>query len=424
MPEKAPGLDMAAAYDDYAGLLSATGHEVALPVLAQHLAGGEERAADVEATLLRRGTGEDIERAAAERMRELLDRLAEEIRDVLGDDAPSDVGGLAEALRGCSAEQRDLAADVVLLNGHRQFLRPRRVRLAEVRQVLAESGELALVKVLPHVRRELARRGIDVAEGEVERWFDGADADCEVPKCLKGIVAGLGPAFQTGLIDLEKMVGHTDPDRWLEAVRLKLQFRSHSAMHKAIAEATSLKYDCVHKALSGRHKAKRIQAEIKYCLERWLREADNGGEPAIPEEYRGVPVRKMHGLMARLESKYRTKEDIYRLLSERTGIKTGSVRRYFQSNGQLKYAPLAVCRCAEQLAAEGRAAEPRRSYLADVRTRRVAQELAQKANEALVQWHRGSAGVEEELAFKELRRALIVTLKEHRCRAPVVARVG
>ena len=66
MPEKAPGLEMAAAYDDYAGLLSATGHEVALPVLAQHLAGGEERAADVEATLLRRSTGEAIERAARE----------------------------------------------------------------------------------------------------------------------------------------------------------------------------------------------------------------------------------------------------------------------------------------------------------------------------------------------------------------------
>ena len=280
------------------------------------------------------------------------------------------------------------------------------------------------MKVVPHVCRELARRGFELPEEEIGRWFDGAEADCQVPSCLRRIVAGLGPEFRTGLMGLEEMVGDADPDQWLEAARVKLQFRSHSSMHKAIAEATSLKYDCVHKALSGRRKAKRIQAEIKYCLERWLREHDGGQEPSIPEDYRGVPVQRMYALMARLETKYPTKEDIYRLISERTGIKTGSVRRYFQSNGQLKYAPLAVFRCAESLAAEERPVLQPRTYLADTRTRQVAKELARKANDALLRWQGNGRTVENELAFKELRRALIVTLKERRSRAPVVARVG
>jgi hypothetical protein len=422
-----PVLEMAAAYEDYVGLLSAAGHAVELPVLARHLAGGEQQAAGVAAALQGRQDDGAFEQVAAERMQTLLAGLADELREALGRDGPRSPDGLLAVMRHCSEQERDAAADAVLLNGHRQFLTPSYVPLCEIRDSLAQSperGELALVKVVPHVRRELSKRGFDVSEEEVGRWFDGAEDDCLVPRCLRRIVAELGPEFRTGLVGLEEMVGDADPDQWLETARVKLQFRSHSSMHKAIAEATSLKYDCVHKALSGRKKAKRIQAEIKYCLERWLRERDAGQDSYIPEDYRGVPVQRMHGLMARLESMYQTKEDIYRLISERTGIKTGSVRRYFQSNGQLKYAPLPVFRCAESLACETRAVKQTRSYLADARTRQVARDLARKANDALLRWQGNGETVENELAFKELRRALIVTLKEGRCRAPALARVG
>ena len=423
-----PVLEIAAAYREYVGLLGAAGHAVELAVLARHLAGDEEHAAEVEAALRKRECEGTVQQAAGERMQKLLAGLIGEIRDALGEGAPSSPDALLSALTRGSQHERDAAADAVLLNGHRQFLRPSHVALAAVRELLAERpehGVLALVKVVPHVRHELARRGFEVPEEEINQWFDGADANCQVPSCLQRIVAGLGPEFRTGLVALSEMVGEQDPDQWLEAARVKLQFRSHSAMHKAIAEATSLKYDCVHKSLSGRKKAKRIQAEIKYCLERWLRERDGDQGPSISEDYRGVPVQKMHALMVRLECRYATKEDIYRLISERTSIKTGSVRRYFQSNGQLKYAPLAVFRCAESLAAEDRqATAPQQTYLADVRTMEIARELARKANDALVRWQGNGRAVENELAFKELRRALIVTMKERRFRAPVLACVG
>jgi hypothetical protein len=222
----------------------------------------------------------------------------------------------------------------------------------------------------------------------------------------------VGEEFLGGLIDLGDLVGERDPDQWLEEARLKLRFRSHSSLHKAVAEATSLKYDCVHKALSGRKKAKRIQAEIKYCLDQWLADAAAGREPEIADAHRGVPVEQMHGLLERLEQKFRTKEQIYRAIAGKTGLKTGSVRRYFQSNGQLKYAPLDVYDWAERLAQEDGQPCVRQSYLADSRTKRAAERLAERAREALTRWRSCEDDGELEMAFRELRRTLIVTIKE------------
>ena len=427
MPKEAPAPEVLTAYVDYTGLMGAAGHSVDPAALARHLAGGGDLASEIEA-VLREGEARidaRVERRVAKRLRELLGGLSAEIRAALGEEAPSEPGALADVLEQGPAERRDLAADAVLLNGHRGFLRPRDVELGQVRRVLAarpDADSMATVKLVGQVRRELARRGFQVTGQQVRRWFGDADDDVRVPYCLKAIVRQLEGEFRTGLVDLTALVGDQDPDEWLEAARVKLLFRSHSAMHKAIAEATSLRYDCVHKALSGRKKAKRIQAEIEYCLEEWLKDLDAGLEPEIPDECRGVPVEKMRELMARLEGKYRTKEQIYRLISERTGIKTGSVRRYFQSNGQLKCAPLVVCRCAEQLATEERPAAPRpRSYLGDTRVSRIAQELAYKANKSLARWRKAGDNPELELAYRELRRALIVTMKERRSRMPTLA---
>ena len=146
-------LEMAAVYEEDVGHIGAAGNAVELPVLAQHLAGGGEQAAEVEAALQRRDGDATIEQAASERMRTLLAGLADEIRDALGEDASSNPEGLREALRRCSEQERDAAADAVLLNGHRQFLRPSRVALAEVRELLAERPERG-------IRRYGGREGV------------------------------------------------------------------------------------------------------------------------------------------------------------------------------------------------------------------------------------------------------------------------
>jgi hypothetical protein len=102
-------------------------------------------------------------------------------------------------------------------------------------------------------------------------------------------------------------------------------------------------------------------------------------------------------------------------------VKTGSVRRYFQSNGQLKYAPLAVYRCAAALTSEEEAPVRRTSYLVDSRTRRIAERLADKVNEAFSVWQCDEEDEDLQYAYRELRRVLILTIKERRRTTPVPA---
>ncbi len=414
-------------YRAYVEVLEALGHAVETSAVASHLSADDgER---LETLLAEAVEGKEpdgpVEDGVVERMRELTASLIEEVAQAAREvcDGRQTAQGVAEALRKAAEADREAAADTVLLNGHRQFLRGRSCRLSELHRILDERGdqdELALVKLVPFVRRELARRGIEAGDEEISSWFEPEAEDRDVPHCLKRILSGINGEFETGLIELEEMIGDADPDEWLEDVRVRLLFRSHSAMHKAIAEATSLKYDCVHKALSGRQKAKRIQAEVKYCIEVWLRDLEEGREPDIDDDYRGVPVERMHVLLPALEKAFPTKEEIYRTVSSRTHVKTGSVRRYFQSNGQLKYAPLSVYRCARALA-DGKVAQAppsRDSYLADRRTRRLADELARKARDTLQRWRAEGDAPELEIAFKEIRRALIVTIKENRHTEP------
>ena len=225
---------------------------------------------------------------------------------------------------------------------------------------------------------------------------------------------------RTDLIPLTDLVGDEDPELWLDRIRKKLLFRSRCAMHKAIAEAAGLKYDCVHKALSGRQKARRIHPDVKRCLDGWSESAERGeGLDDIDEKYRGVSVTKLQMLLSALERRFRTKEDLYRFLSDKTGITTASVRRYFQARGSLRYVPLKVYELAMDVARDNGPADPVQSYLEDDQIRRAAEEIARKANEALRKWQYGQDD-ECEIEYKQLRRMLIATLKEQISAVPAL----
>ncbi|MHC4480846.1 MAG: hypothetical protein ACYS1C_07750 [Planctomycetota bacterium] len=406
-------------------LLEALGHSADHETMADYLTEDAQWHDKVRGLLAEAvegdANGQRVPAEAVGRMLELEGLLSEQISHLTAEildveEAPTDPHELKRELEGRAQAELDRLADAVLLSGHGRFLRRRYCSLSQFRSALQERDDqrrLALVKLVPFLREELRKRGYVLTDAQVRELFEPGADEREVPYCLKDIVRGINGEFGVGLIELEEMVGEEDPDQWLEKLRVRLQFRSHSAMHKAIAEATSLKYDCVHKALSGRNKAKRIQAEIKYCVNQWLDDLEKGRVLNIADDYRGVPVEKVHALLPQLERKFRTKEEIYRSISERTGVKTGSVRRYFQSNGQLKYAPLAVYDWACKLAGQnGHGNGRRKSYLADRLTRRAAKRLAQKANEALRRWRNGGEGPELAIAYKELRRALIMTVKE------------
>jgi len=419
------------AYRGYSGLISALGHEVNEDAIARHLAEGEDEG-EVIARILRGGHYQGGDEASlspslAAKMDDLRQGLTAQIGTVacawLGaDPGRMEPEHLATVLRAQPEERRDAISGVLMLDGHRRFLRPRRTTASQLREILGEdSGRLDWERMLPCVVEELAKRGVEMEEREIRVLLEEAPGDAEAPYCLKSILRDVAGRFRTGLIPLEELVGEEDADEWLERVRCRLQFRSHSAMHKALAEATSLKYDCVHKALSGKQKAKRVQAEIKNCLARWLRDVDEGREPDIADEHRGVPVEETQALMPALEKRFATKEEIYRILSRKTGVKTGSVRRYFQNNGQLKYAPLVVWRWAEKLTQSDAPVQVVASYLDDAKTRAAAFELARRAREMLVRWRKSGDDPDLEMAYRELRRALIVVIKERRHRAPATA---
>ncbi|MHC5035233.1 MAG: hypothetical protein ACYTFZ_09375, partial [Planctomycetota bacterium] len=405
----------------FAELLAAIGHSADVEALAGYLAEDEQQEAEIGDLLSRaaRGAvnGQEVPVAVASRMQGLTGALSEELCRMVAElpgaeGAPTDLAELRKFLQSRSQGDLDELADYVLLGEHGRLVeRPygSSMQFREVLEARGDAGKLALVKLVPFLRQEAAKRGFVISNAEIRELFEPGLTERRIPRCLARVLSGVNGEFDTGLISMAEMVGDEDPDQWLEAVRQKLQFRSHSAMHKAIAEATTLKYDCVHKALSGRSKAKRIQAEIKYCIDQWLEDLAADREPEIDDDHRGVPVAQMHALMPQLERKFRTKEEIYRLISEKTGIKTGSVRRYFQDNGQLKYAPLSVYDWARKLATENGDKHARHdSYLSDRLTRRAAQVLAQKASEALNRWRDSDEDPELEIEFKELRRALIM----------------
>ena len=220
------------------------------------------------------------------------------------------------------------------------------------------------------------------------------------------------------LIPLEELIGDADADEWLEWARRKLMFRSHCAMHRALAEATGLKYSCIHKALSGRKKAKRIRASLKRCLHGWLQRIQEGEEIDVDDEHRAVPVEDLQALLPRLNRKFRTKEEMYRCISKHTDPGLASVRRYFQATGQLKHAPLSVYRFAHKLAMQSPAPKEPSSYLADEQVRTAAGRIAREANRALKKWQRADSR-KARMQYKQLRHILIATLKKQHVRVPV-----
>jgi hypothetical protein len=370
--------------------------------------------------------GESVPAAAAERMSRLVENLQAmiepEARRMAGLDhkgsAPID-GGLVALIGRLAAAERDQLADLVMLDGHRGMVKPLHISVEEFRGLLDEfAGEqtVARRKLILHMQEQFRKRGIEMSCDTIEERFRAEPSVRTIPHCTRLILRDLGDEFRTGLIPIERLVGDEDPDRWLARAEEKLKFRSQSAMHQAIAEATGLTYDCIHKALSGARKAKRIQKEIKGCLDGWLATAERGEDIPAREDHRGMPVEQVRALLPGLIAAFQTKESVYRAISERTGVRPGSVRRYFQNDGRLKFAPLSVHRVAQELSCappqELPAAQPPPARRIE-RLTSVAR-IACRTRLALEQWLRHNGDPDLHRRFKEMRLALIMKLDERR----------
>jgi len=125
-------------------------------------------------------------------------------------------------------------------------------------------------------------------------------------------------------------------------------------------------------------------------------------------------------LLPRLLELFRTKQAAYRFISARTGLRAGSIRRYFQDDGRLKFAPLTVYRVAKQLA-DGQIQVPRSEAPSSARRprRKGAENVAKKAQDALSKWRLDKENEELARDFKDLRHQLIAELKHRRARSLV-----
>jgi len=417
-------------YEPYSRLIQALGHSLDDSRLLRRLADDPQDrrtlAGVLEAYHQERVDGQLVDGQACRRMHELLDDLVGAVLPqacrLAGRDAgavPGSPSAVPALIADLTQEQRDELADQLLLNGHRAFLKPRYVTVEEFQQLLrqfAGDQSIARQRLIEYLRKEFRRRGIDMSCDTIEERFRSKPVVRTMPYCVKQIFRKLGDEFRTGLVPIEKLVGDEDPDVWLERARLKLLFRSHSVMHKAIAETTGVSYESIHKALSGKRKAKRIQAQVRDCLITWLQKAEGSEELAVADEYRGVPVEQMCALLPALQRAFRTKEAVYRAISEKTGVRPGSIRRYFQNDGLLKFAPLSVYQIAKTLAA----AAPDASHRERIQQRVVREEpegiwrTAMQAKKAWDKWRQRRDNSRLEREFKELRRALIIQLQERR----------
>jgi len=209
------------------------------------------------------------------------------------------------------------------------------------------------------------------------------------------------------LVPVEDVTGGEKLSDWLETVRCRLRLRSHCAMHRAISAQTGLKYDTVHKALTPSTGAKRLRGEIVECLQSWLREAASGEALDIPDELRGEPAENLHGSMPALLKLMGTKQAVYERVGRETGIRPGTIRRYFQQCGPVKTAPLVVVRCVRELQALAEEGAPA-AHASPPRGRRgQTNALARLATEALREWRRSGGCPEMESRYRALRRDLI-----------------
>ncbi len=328
---------------------------------------------------------------------------------------------LAGQLARASGKEREAIRDSFLAAGNGCLVRPRHMSPKEFQrffQATFSGRDLSLGKLATFVSQELARRGRPLSMPNVRRLFGSGECGTPIPRCIKHVLIGINGEFDTGLMPVLELTGGKPLRAWLEGAREKLLFRSHSSMHKAIAESTGLKYDSVHKALSGSKTPLKIRVEIKTCVDGWLRLLQSGGDPDVRPIHRGVPVAEIEVLLPALEAGYGTKEAVYRRIAKQTGRSTSCIRRYFRPVGLLKHASLAAYRCALEMLQAADSKPAIQSYLGDETTRRAARRLEREAALALQQWRDTGHDVELELRFRELRRALIATMKQQRPVAP------
>jgi len=343
--------------------------------------------------------------------------IRKKINGALPKGTNGDIVKLAQNLKRVPPAKLAVAAEAVAQSDQSQFLKRAEIDIKEFQALLkryAKGQTIARGKLVRHLQTELKKRGEEMSLDAIEERFRANTKVRTVPACFADILRDLDVHFLTGLVPIEEMVGGAQPEAWLEDCRGKLGFRSHNAMHKALAEATSLNYEAIHKALTRPRPGRRIQSQIRDTLHGWLEAAGQGKELSVPDRYLGVAAEEVRKVLDELARFYPKRSRLYRDAATAMGVRSALLRRTHKAPEDRKTYPAEALRKLKEFAKTRKSAAGPASYLAKGGTRKLAARLSYRANEALRKWQQDRENSALRGAYRSLRLQLIIAMKQRR----------
>lgn len=425
MTERAAITDIVGAYEEYAALAGALGVRVNKGAVRRYaldkLGYRGEMKSFFSRSYAQRHPERTAPKAALEAVEALVCDLARTIHRGLGRRGRLSfrngcVKRLMTAVGKLDAAKRGALSEEITRGRQAEFLRAQDRPIEDFHRALEEYAQgqtLARSRLIAHLRRELADRGLDMSRASIEERFRRNTKVRTVPPRLIAVVRELDGRFRTGLVEIETLTGEEPPGEWLEACREELGFRSKNAMHRALADSTSVHYETVHKALTNPRPGQRLQREIIDTMSAW-REAVRRGErlPVSPEYLRGCSS-EVPGLLRRLSRHSRSRREAMRSGARALGVGPGKMRRTMDGDGRdgRDFSQRGVRQLKELV--KGREGHPHRpSYLIGVNARKMARLFARRAQAARDQWQLDPGNARLEKAFRRTRLQLIMAMKE------------
>jgi hypothetical protein len=432
MTERVPICEIVTAYSEYVALAEALGMEVNKGGVRRHALRGQDYTGDMKSffsvSYSSRYPGRTAPVAVFKAVADLRRDLASTIMSHLNGQYPSkdvsNIAGIIQAAGKLPAAKVQQISCEVRRGHHAEFLKAGEVPIAEVHAALRKySGDqtVARAKLVEYIRVELDKLGVDMSVASIEERLRKNTKVRTVPGVMLDVVRTLGGDFRSGLVHIESLTGDQDPVQWLANCQHTLGLRSKNAMHKALAQATGVHYETVHKALTNPRAGQRIRMEIRDTLIQWLEKSKRGEplpfaatSPARNADHHAAAARP---ILRRLVPFYR--HDVQLMCQEASqvmGVGVDIIRRVYDGgpNGCMTDEGIGALR---RLLTQKRNSRVISSYLRDRAIRKTALQLSDRVESARRAWEE-SHDDDQHSSFKRLRLRMIMAIKEGRSQRP------
>ena len=209
------------------------------------------------------------------------------------------------------------------------------------------------------------------------------------------------------------MTEDQDAVEWLEGCRQQLAFRSHNAMHKAVAQETELNYEAVHKALTRPKAGQRIQLRISEVLHDWLAKAANGERPApVAATISAAPTGEVRKTLDQICATYPNRKLFYHEVAPALGVSASALKDFCCHAGEKRSFTRQGLRSLKALLKKRKKRSMRISYLAGSGTRKLANRLTESTNAVLKAIEHDPDNVSLKQAYRSKRLQLIMAVKQ------------